>query len=470
MTLFDTNVLEADYSASTAPVRVTEGQNATEATQLAKNENEPPRPFILPKGVWFDCGWDFRDPEGNALTKTVLELIAPYEDLKRKRSDRKAENHYARVRCILANAYRALCFFQPAWIAYSTKADAKPYRSKSKPYWFYGMAMRNTIYAMSRAGLLKQSLGENGEASSVFQMTQALFVAVMDAGITEQSLTHCLSPEELIRLCRTNGNDELLDFEWTDENRQWANDLAAYNAFIAEQDIRLNLLAEEEAKQVANLNDSRGLDKDEFDTRPIYYRLELIKTDLYRKFNNGSFDQGGRLYGGWWQNILSDYRKKIIIGGKPTVELDYSAYVFHMLYHQRGIQCEGYPYTLDSISADEKPRIKKLAQILINGSKKDRDKKADEPFNSDYTNGQVLKMLEERHAPIADAFYSGAGIFLQRKDSDIALSIILSLMKKGIVALPVHDSFIVAVEHEEELRKEMIFWYKKEFGYNPIIK
>ncbi len=470
MTLLDANVLEADYSASPAPVRVTEGQNVAKATGLAENENEAPKPFILPKGIWFDWAWNFHGPDGDALTNTVLELIAPYEGLSRKRSARKFANHEARVRSILANGYRASCFFQPAWVAYFIKPDSKPYLTKSKPDWFYGRAMRDTIDAMSKAGLLTQSIGENNEASSVYRMTQTLFLCARDAGITEQSLTHRLSPEELIRLCKTNGNDELLDFEWSDENKQWTSDLLSYNAFIAQQDIRLNLTAQEEAKQVANLNHGRGLGNDEFDTTPVYYRLELMRTELYRKFNNGSFEQGGRLYGGWWQNILSGYREKITINDKPTVELDYSGCAIHMLYHQRNKQCAGYPYTLNSISADETGRIKDLTQILINGTRKDRKRRADHPFSGELTVGRVLQLLEERHAPIADAFYSGAGIFLQRKDADIALSIITSLKNKGIVALPIHDSFIVTAEYEEELRKEMIFWYRNEFGYDPFIK
>ena len=79
-------------------------------------------------------------------------------------------------------------------------------------------------------------------------------------------------------------------------------------------------------------------------------------------------------------------------------------------------------------------------------------------------------MLKEKHAPIADKFHSEAGIKLQRRESDIALSIIRNLKEKGIVCLPVHDSFIVDVEREDELRSEMNSVYKLMFGYDPIIK
>jgi hypothetical protein len=42
-------------------------------------------------------------------------------------------------------------------------------------------------------------------------------------------------------------------------------------------------------------------------------------------FNNGSFNEGGRFYGGWWQNFPSDYRQFITINGHTTWEYDYSS-------------------------------------------------------------------------------------------------------------------------------------------------
>ena len=38
-----------------------------------------------------------------------------------------------------------------------------------------------------------------------------------------------------------------------------------------------------------------------------------------RIFNNGSFEEGGRFYGGWWERVPSRYRPQITIDGMPTV-------------------------------------------------------------------------------------------------------------------------------------------------------
>jgi hypothetical protein len=62
------------------------------------------------------------------------------------------------------------------------------------------------------------------------------------------------------------------------------------------------------------------------------------------------------------------------------------------------------------------------------------------------------------------------GIELQRLESDIALGIITNLKAKGVVCLPIHDSFFVACEHEDELRFEMDNVYKSKLIFYPIIK
>jgi hypothetical protein len=56
---------------------------------------------------------------------------------------------------------------------------------------------------------------------------------------------------------------------------------------------------------------------------------------------------------------------------------------------------------------------------------------------------RILRAVEGRHDRIASAFYSGAGIRLQRVDSDLMMRVEDTLISEGIVALPIHDSFIV---------------------------
>ena len=53
--------------------------------------------------------------------------------------------------------------------------------------------------------------------------------------------------------------------------------------------------------------------------------------------------------------------------------------------------------------------------------------------------------------------------------SKIAERIFVSMMKKEIPVLGIHDSFIVQKEHKSTLYDEMIKCYSKETGFDPVI-
>jgi hypothetical protein len=78
--------------------------------------------------------------------------------------------------------------------------------------------------------------------------------------------------------------------------------------------------------------------------------VDLTRNRLYRAFNNGSFDQGGRFYGPWWQRVPSERRKFITINWLPTRELDYSNLHPAMLYAMEGIQLEDRARKADFLS------------------------------------------------------------------------------------------------------------------------
>lgn len=77
----------------------------------------------------------------------------------------------------------------------------------------------------------------------------------------------------------------------------------------------INLKATDD--QFAVINNRLSNDKDR-------QMVNFSNRYIVRKFTNGTFEDGGRFYGGWWQDIPKKYRKFIQIQGKPTAELDYS--------------------------------------------------------------------------------------------------------------------------------------------------
>jgi hypothetical protein len=56
---------------------------------------------------------------------------------------------------------------------------------------------------------------------------------------------------------------------------------------------------------------------------------------------------------------------------------------------------------------------------------------------------RLICQIEANHQPIAPFFGTGAGLRLMRRDSDMAEQIELRLLAQGVIALPLHDSFII---------------------------
>ena len=191
-----------------------------------------------------------------------------------------------------------------------------------------------------------------------------------------------------------------------------------------------------------------------------------------RIFNNGTFDDGGRFYGGFWQNIPRRWRTTIRIDGQPVVEHDYGGLHINLLYAQENEYFTGDPYSLQhpKYSDEElRPYLKQLLLIMINcrthkqvlyALRNAINWDTQLSIYSAFNHREFIELLSGKHKPIQKYFYSGYGITLQNIDSTIAHNIIENFTKRGIAILCVHDSFICCSDYGEELTKEMESAYK----------
>ena len=68
---------------------------------------------------------------------------------------------------------------------------------------------------------------------------------------------------------------------------------------------------------------------------------------------------------------------------------------------------------------------------------------------------ELIQQIKEKHAPVAQLFHSDLGAKLQRQDADMAAAIVGRLLKKGVITLSIHDSFLAPERYGGVLYEEV---------------
>lgn len=212
-------------------------------------------------------------------------------------------------------------------------------------------------------------------------------------------------------------------------------------------------------------------------------------------FHSPEFDRHGRIYTGrgGHQTLSKLERSTITFCGRPSVELDYSAFHPNMLYDLDGLRLDGDPYMLfgPKTTKDQRQVSKIIVNAAINaptrkaaisalhfklttrgkcGKEIDQARLTKRVLDrAGVTMTQLLERAEEMHSPIAKHFNSGAGKRLMTIDGKIALAVLDHFGRRGCPCLAVHDSFIVPAEQGEDLRQVMESEYRKVTGRSPRI-
>ena len=209
--------------------------------------------------------------------------------------------------------------------------------------------------------------------------------------------------------------------------------------------------------------------------KPHYVHILHKEKFTHRVFNNSSWEEGGRFYGGFWQRIGRDYREQILINNEETVELDFSSLHPVLAYVQAGVDywkehdIGPYDISVNGIEDAKVSRevIKKLFLLALNAKDQTTLFKA---FRSEFDYslldgleysftddalGAILDSIKARHTKIADQIATGAGTVLMNLDSRIVEFVIQRFLDNNSVVLSVHDSFIVIERHRDRLLAAM---------------
>ena len=256
---------------------------------------------------------------------------------------------------------------------------------------------------------------------------------------------------------KSNGKKkrQFIEYDDTDFTNDIRRDLEAYNQLLS--DTYIDIATLEEPFVVRTKKDGS--------TQSI--KIDQSKKFVRRIFSRGDLNCNGRFYGGFWQQVGSEYRKDIFINDSPTVEVDYKGLHAAILSAKKGIVYGDDRYDLGSVicprldKQQQRRTVKLLVLAAINAKDHSsafgafRYKHPDGSIEKTLTNdelGLLLGTFLQQHPYLEDGICSDQGIRLMNVDSHITNYIIKEFVRRQKPILSVHDSYIVDTKDVELLR------------------
>lgn len=175
-------------------------------------------------------------------------------------------------------------------------------------------------------------------------------------------------------------------------------------------------------------------------------RIDLGNRHLRRIFNNGSLREGGRLYGGFWQQLTTSQRLGgIWIEQSNVVQLDFAQFGLHIAYAEVGV--EPPPGDLYEIPGYQSWRseVKAIINALLCADHLPRrfppGTRGGIPKSRSFAN--VLEDITRKHGAVAKLFGTSAAMRTMYLESQMLVRALLRLQAQRIVALPIHDCLLV---------------------------
>lgn len=216
-----------------------------------------------------------------------------------------------------------------------------------------------------------------------------------------------------------------------------------------------------------------------------------------RVYLRGDFSLGGRFHS-LVSGVRRPHRRYLTVGGERLVELDFRAFHLRLLYDLNGIPLE--PGDLYAAAGPQRELVKRLLLVAINyrwrpvdvvgqltrtvnenawpvALRKIREEAhhaelvgeprtpVNVPEAWDYSEVRdAWAVVRRRHAPIADYFFSDAGVRLQAVEGRIGAEIARQFVRGSIPLLILHDGFFCPDAHVTTLRDAMHRAYARVVG------
>ncbi len=441
-------------------------------------DDTPSRPF-----TGFD--WSEHVQVTNLIASLLNEYIDWYRDNKpnaRIRDEDKIQQHLIHV---VLEAYRnylalpELCMGIHLSKAYYSDNQLKRYHPDHLSY----RILINVLAFLVHQGYLEMPYGKgtwapnpNDRRTTRYRATEVLMLRCQKFRLSRFMITdYPYKPPEIIILkdkkVKGLSSGKPVDYEDTDFSLQARRRLKIINDFLSRHCLNLDITDEKHQllrKQLRRHNDAGN-------ESPC---IDFTQVRLKRIFNNASFEQGGRFYGAWWQQIPSDYRIFITIDSKRTAQLDYSGMHFSIMYAQAGMDLPMEdPYALPGYDKSLRGDIKVAFNAIVNcNSERQAIQTVDYyirkgGLSRELISGQkIIEQFIQLHAPIKDKLASGEGIKGHFIDSQIAERILLKGIDADLCILPIHDGFITTTRDIPILKHWMLEVFEEVTGHQVKVK
>jgi len=254
------------------------------------------------------------------------------------------------------------------------------------------------------------------------------------------------------------------DYEDTPEIDAMRSQLLAYNRLL--HNCHIDIADLTSPCVVRNVQTKKG---------PQIQRVRVNQASKFvrRIFSNSCWDEHGRFYGGFWQQVDKDTRSRIYIDHHDTIEVDFKALHVNLIYAKylnKPLPIGEDPYKLDIVfpfCADhecQRDIVKRLVLQAINATTLE---KAYGAFRNESKAGSSDKSLTNKELgllidrmlwlrpELKPYLGAGMGLKLMYLDGQITAYIINHLTNQGIPVLTVHDSYIVKRQDYSALQQAM---------------
>lgn len=243
-------------------------------------------------------------------------------------------------------------------------------------------------------------------------------------------------------------NGERIDYPDNSTTNRFREEVRLVNAWLAKADIQ-------------------------FDPAAYGKPVNVYARQLRRQFTLGRFDRGGRLFGGFWENLPKSVRLRgIRIGGDAVVGLDYSQLNPLLAYFVAGAQPPpGDAYTLPGLETNREGVKKVFNAMLFKHPVRRFPQGARMLFprrtSCAYVTGAILQRHPKLEPLLSDP---GTGHRLQFLESEIMMGVLRQCHKRNIIALPVFDCAVVKASAEEDVRRIMVQEFKAVTNLDIAVK